>query len=227
MEILNEISKHLTLTNKITEAVRVGTMIEGLNNGRYETVAGPIWQNPARSKQALFSTPLCYSPVGIWVRSDDNRFTESNFRETINDPNVRIASLDGSAVMGIVKTDFPRADLKTYPESAGEPQLFLELMGRKVDVFIAEPVKGYYHLQKNPGSVKDITKNHPIRALPIVFILPKDEPQLKNMFDTTIELLQNSGFVEAVLKRYQPLPDAYFPIAKPYELPGNRVESNK
>ena len=222
VDVLNEIGKQLNLKVEYTEEVGWGTAIQGMNGGRYETVCAPVWANPKRSKEALFSKPLMYSVVGVWVREDDTRFTPDNYKETINSPDVRIASLDGSTMIGIAQSDFPKAQLKTYADLTGEPQLFLELTGKKVDVFMAEPVVGYYQLRSHPGTVKNLAAAKPIRAFPVIFLLGKDEAQLKNMFDTAIEELHNSGFIDRVIRKYEPMPNTFFRIHPGFVVPSEK-----
>jgi ABC-type amino acid transport substrate-binding protein len=221
VDTLDEIGKQLDLTIQYTEEVGWLTMIEGLNSGRYETVAAPVWANPTRSKQALFSKPLFYSVVGVWIRADDRRFTQENFRESINSPSVRIGSLDGSTMIGIARSDFPRAELVTFPELTGEPQVFLELQQHRIDVFMTEPATAYYHLKSHPGSIKNVAETAPVRAFPVIFLLPRNEPQLKNMFDATIETLHNSGVLGRTIKQYQPVPGAFGLVPQPFLMQPN------
>jgi cyclohexadienyl dehydratase len=220
VDVLNESARRLGLSVDYTEEVGWGTMIEGLNSGRYEVVAAPTWANPTRSKQALFSTPLFYSVVGIWMRADDNRAEDpSGGWASLNQPGVRIASLDGSTMIGIVETQFPDAELVTYPDLLGEPHIFQELTSGKVDAFFAEPVTGYYFQQSNPGAIKNVASERPLRAFPDVYVLPKDEPQWQNMLNTAIKELLNSGYVDDIISQYEPTPNAFYRVARGYVVP--------
>jgi len=52
-------------------------MIEGLDSNRYDLVPTGVWPNSSRARHASFSVPLFYSGVGVWLRSNDNRFNNN------------------------------------------------------------------------------------------------------------------------------------------------------
>lgn len=217
IDILRQIGKNCDLAIEFTEEVGWATMIEGLNSGRYDMIGSNTWANPVRGKLTTLSKPIYYSGIGVWVRADDNRFTKDNNWASLNTQTAKLGVMDGSTGAVIAKTQFPNAKHVTYADLTGEPQLFLELTARKVDVVFAEPAQGMAFLKSNPGKIKNIAAAAPIRLFANVYLLPKNEFQFKGMIDTALEDLQNSGFVEQVLKKYEPGPNAYYRVARPYQ----------
>ncbi len=216
VDILRKIAKDTGLGIEFTEEVGWGTMIQGLDAGRYDIVGSTSWANPVRGKLTALSKPIFYSGIGIWVRSDDNRFKEGNSWASVNVPEARLGVMDGSTGEVIASTQFPNSKHVTYTDLTGEPQLFLELIANKVDVVFAEPVQGLDFLKNNPGKIKNIAANSPIRIFANVYLMPKDEFQFKGMIDVALEGLQNSGFVDQILKKYEPGPNVYYRVARPY-----------
>ncbi len=217
VDILREIAKNTGLDIEFTEEVGWGTMIQGLDAGRYDMIGSNTWANPVRGKLATLSKPIYYSGIGIWVRSDDERFNEKDSWSSINTPDTRLGVMDGSTGEVIATTQFPNAKHVTYTDLTGEPQLFLELTANKVDIVFAEPVQGLDYLKSNPGKIKNIAAASPIRIFANVYLMPKKEFQLKGMVDVALESLQNSGFVDQVLKKYEPGPHVYYRVARPFK----------
>jgi ABC-type amino acid transport substrate-binding protein len=216
VDILNKMAENLGLTVEFAEEVGWGTMIAGLQTGRYDMVASPVWPNSSRARQVTFSDAVYYSAIGIWVRPDETRFTPEAAWATLNDPEVKIGAIDGSTGETIAQTQFPRADLKTFPELTAEGQAFLDVRDGKIDAFFEEPAKGLLFLKNNPGAVKNIASNQPVKVFANVFIMPAGEYRLKGMLDAALEELQNSGFVDRVISKYEPAPKAYYRVAAPY-----------
>lgn len=215
-ETLEQIAKNLELELEWTEEVGWGAQIEGLNADRYDIVGSPVWANPTRGKLTTMSRPVYYSGIGIYVRADDDRFGDD--WTTINSPDVRIATIDGETGDLIARTQFPKAKRVSLPQLTDISQLFLEVTNNKADILFAEPYYGYEYLKNNPDTVKNIAAEKPIRVLGNCYMFKKNEPQMEEMMDTAIEDLQNSGFVDEVLRMYEPAPNTFYRVAEPIRI---------
>ncbi len=216
VETLRKIGDNVGVPVEFTEEVGWGTMIQGLDSGRYDIIGSPVWANTVRGKLATLSKPVYFTGIGIWVRADETRLTSDKDWASINSPEIRIAAMDGSTPAVIAKTQFPKAKVVSYPDLTGEPQLFLDVIGNKADVFFAEPAQGLAFLKNNPGKIKNIAAEHPVKIFANVYMMRKNEPQLKGMIDTAVEDLQNSGFLEELLRKYEPGPNAFYRVSQPY-----------
>ena len=220
-ELLAEIGKNAKLKVEFTEEVGYGTMIEGLNSKRYDIVASPIWANAARGRAATSSKPVYFTAFGIWVRADETRFTADDNWKSVNSPDVRIAALDGSLTFTVAKTQFPNAQIVSHPDLSSPSELFLDVVTGKADVAFAEPEKGIDFSKTNPDKVKNIAKAKPLRIFPNIFLMRKKESQLKAMIDAGITELQISGFLDALLAKYEKGPDIYYPAVRSYAVPND------
>lgn len=200
-----------------------GAQIEGLEGDRYDIVGSPVWANYTRGKLTTLSRPVFYSGIGIYVRQDDKRFPEdwatgtmADRTNLINKPEIRISTIDGETGDLIATTQFPQAKRVPLPQNAEIPQLFLEVASNKADVLFAEPFFAYEYLKNNPGKIRNIAEKTPIRVLGNDFMMKKNEWQLKQMVDTAIEDLQNSGFIEGIVEKYEKAPGQFYRVALPY-----------
>jgi ABC-type amino acid transport substrate-binding protein len=106
-DVMEEVGKNAGLKIDWTEEVGYVNIFPGLESNRCDAFCGGLWPNASRAKAAAFSIPINYSAITTWVRPDDHRFDQD--LRLINDPSVRIATLDGAMEDLIAKTDFPKA----------------------------------------------------------------------------------------------------------------------
>ncbi len=215
-DALREMAKSLKLKVEFTEEVGWEGLLEGLGTGRYDMVGAGVWSNSARGKLATLSVPAFYSGIGIWTRPGETRLNPDNDWQSINNPNIRIAAIDGSSPLLIAQTQFPKAKIISYPDHTSESQLFLDVVGGKADLFFAEPYQGMKFLASNPNSVKNVAEKKPIRIFADVFVMPKNEPQFKSMIDNALQEIQNTGTMDAIIKKYEGDSHLFYRVAKPY-----------
>jgi ABC-type amino acid transport substrate-binding protein len=200
-----------------------GNQIEGLNADRYDIVGSPVWANYTRGSQTTLSAPLYYSGIGIYVRQNDTRFpndwsvgTMSQRNKLLNDPSVRIATIDGETGDLIARTQFPAAKRVSLPQNAEISQLLLNIAGDKADVAFVEPFFAFEYLKSNPGTLKNIADKVPIQVLGNCYMMKSNEWQFKQMMDVAIGVLQNSGVIDALLEKYEKAPGQFYRAALPY-----------
>ena len=216
VETLEQAAANLGWTVKWTEEVGWGSQIEGLQSERYDIVGSPVWANPTRARLTTLSRPVYYSGIGIYVGKGDTRFSRN--RAKLNDAGVRIATIDGETADLIARTQFPRAARVSLPQLADISETFLQITSGKADVAFAEPYFGSEFLKANPNSITNIAVSAPIKTLGNCYMMKAGEPQLKQALDVAIEDLQNSGFVDAVLDKYEPAPNTFYRVAQPYRV---------
>ncbi len=128
-DIMNEIAKRLSLKIKWAEEVGWGSFIEGLRTKRYDMLCSGGWNSANEGALIGYSRPLYYSGIGVWVRSDDNRF--DNDLSLINNPDIKISSSDGSLVSIIAQNDFPDASILSMPNLTPTPEIIHNIVTKK------------------------------------------------------------------------------------------------
>ncbi|MCF8229233.1 MAG: ABC transporter substrate-binding protein [Bacteroidales bacterium] len=215
VDVLQKACDNLGLKLEWTEEVGWSSQIEGLETNRYDIVGSPVWANPTRGKLTSMTIPVYYSGIGVYVRSDDNRF-DGNLH-LINDPNVRIGTIDGETADLIARTDFPDAKRVSSIQNTGIAQKFLDLTSNKCDVVFAEPYYAYEYLKNNPGTLKNIAEANPIRLFGNCYMFKKNEFQMQQMLNVAIQDLINSGYVDKIISKYEPAPHLFYRSANQYK----------
>jgi polar amino acid transport system substrate-binding protein len=205
-DILVEIAKRNGLKIDYKEEVTWATMIESVSTNRVELIANPVWATKERRANADFSKPVYFSPIGVYVRANDDRFDKD--RSKLNDPSVRIAAVDGEINAVIGKQDFPKAQVNPFPNNIDVAQLFLEIQSNKKDVTFAEPMFAYDYMQKNPGQLKNIGAKSPIRNYPNCFLYKKGNTKLGDFLNAQIDTLIKDGTVDRIIAKYEPFKGA-------------------
>ncbi len=213
VEIINELGKRLGVKVQWTDEATWATMIEGLNTRRYDVVGSVSWRNSTRGKAADFVIPIAYSGVGVYVRSDDHRFDKS--LRAINQPGIRISTMDGELADAIAKVDFPLAQRVSLPQLSDPLQLLEEVRSGKADISLMENNAAYRYLKQNPG-LRNIVPDNPVRVFGESFMVRAGDIRLQHMLDSAVEEVLNDGFIDQVLAKYEEGPGAKYRVALPY-----------
>lgn len=215
-EIINKMAKNLELEVDWVEEVGTGVMLEGLQTDRYDMICTPFWRNAERARIADFSKSLYYSPMGVWVRQDDTRF--DNNLSKLNDPDMTLSVMDGTTLVVIAEQDFPQAQTLAVPQLTPLSDLMLNVANGKAD---AVPIDNYLardYVAKNPGTLKDITVNNPVRVYPNGFVFKRDEYAFKAMIDAALLELINSGWADKTITKYEKYPNTFYRVVRPYQI---------
>lgn len=215
-DALRAMANNLKLKVEFKEEVGWATLLEGFQTGRYDMIGAGVWANATRGKLAMLSNPAYYSGIGVWVRPNETRVTPDNDWASLNNPNIRIAAIDGSTPLLIAQSQFPKAKIVSYPDQTSEGQLFLDVQGNKADVFFAEPYQGAKFLSSNAGAVKNLAVAKPLRIFADVYVLPKNDPQFKSMIDNALQEIQNDGTLDKIIKKYEGDSRLFYRVAPPY-----------
>ncbi len=216
-DLIEEVGKRLDLKVEWKEEVGYGVIAEGFRTGRYDLFCNTVWPIPTRAKEAVFTVPLYYSPVGIFVRHDDRRF-DNNYRG-LNAPEFTLAVRDGDISDSISRTLLPKAKTVSVPELSGIDQPLLEVATRKADAVITEPIHVFEFNSANSVKLRNITFDEPVKYFPNTLMMGKGEFQLKQMLDVTIQELISEGYIDRLLAKYVPearFPSALFRVSSPY-----------
>ncbi|MBL8640635.1 MAG: transporter substrate-binding domain-containing protein [Alphaproteobacteria bacterium] len=215
-DITEEIGRRLGLKIEWAEEVDYGVIPEGFRSNRYDMFCNAVWPTPERVREASFSTPLYYSTVGIFVKSNDARFDKDSSK--LNTPSVTLAVKDGDITASIAKSLFPRAKFVSVPQMALTQEQLIMVATGKADATFNEPMLLYDYNKTANVKLKDIATRNPIKYFGSTYMLPPNEFQLKHMIDVTLENLLSEGYIDRVIQKYEPFAGAMKRVAKPYEI---------
>ena len=213
--VMEEVGRRLNLKIAWVEEVGYGTIAEGFKTDRYDAFCNTVWPTPERSRGGAFTIPLYYSPVDVFVRADDHRFDGDVAK--LNDPAYTFSGRDGDISATFAAQLFPRAKVVSIPDLSDTSQILEDVVHGKADAAINSPELLNPFLAKNPGTLRDLTSDHPVKAAPNTIMIKPDQYQFKVMLDTTLQDLLNSGFIDAELGKYKSYNPVFLRNALPYQ----------
>lgn len=217
VDILHEAGTLLKIKVEWPEEVGWGNTVEALNSGRVDAICTDYWMNPVEGRYVGYTMPLFYETVMAYVRADDRRF-DGNL-DAFDDPGVTVAATDGSLSGIIAQQDYPKAKVNWLTNMTDTAQVLKEVDAGKADAAFVSAMDGVQFERNNPGRLKNLTPDRPLRAFPATIALPQNDIALKVMLDSAFVQLLYSRFVDKTLARYGMPADAVFRVARPYEAP--------
>jgi polar amino acid transport system substrate-binding protein len=216
-DVLEKAAAALGLKVEWAEEAAWGTMIEGLQAGRYDMIGSPVWPTGQRARVADFTEPVHYNGVEIYVRADDSRF-DANIG-ILNDSKFHIATMDGEAAASIAQEDYPQAKTISLPQIADLSQLMLTVADGKADATFVDSIIAQQFINKNPGKIKPARMGLPVRLYANEMMLKQSDSAFRRALDSAISELQNNGVVDQIIKKYEPFPGAYYRKARAFQEP--------
>lgn len=212
-DLAEEIGKKANLKINWVEEVGYENIFAGLDSGRYDVFAGGLWPNTSRAKAGSFSIPVFYSVIKAWGRTDETRFGNL---AGIDVPSVRISTIDGAMEDIIAQSDYPKATRVSLPQLSPFTQNLLNITSNKADITFAEPGIVREFLMTNPGTLKELAPDRPLRIFGNCLVLKRGDTQLKEFLDVALAELLYGGVVDRILLKYEPGPGVFPRAALPY-----------
>jgi ABC-type amino acid transport substrate-binding protein len=195
-----------------------GSQIEDLNSGKCDIVGSDSWSNSTRGKSAEFITPLYYSGIDAYVRSNDSRFSTDPL--IANDPKYTVVYEDGETSQVITQQEFPNAKTVSVPQTADASEMLLDVISNKADMAFVDPAIANQFLITHPGSIKNVSVVKPVVVYGNVMMVKKGEFAFQQMIDNAINELLGNGYVDQVINKYEKeYPGVYYKDSLPYTVP--------
>lgn len=215
-DIMDEIGKALGIKIEYTEEIDWGQIAAALQSGRIDAMCAGMWGTAERGRVMAFAGPLYFTTLEAYVRADDQRFDNNAGR--INQSDITIATNDGDVTEEIADTLFPKAQRFAKVQLAGEEFLLMNVMTGKADVTFTAPSIAAAFIEKNPGKLRQVPLEKPIRVYKNVIGIDIHEQALWHMLNNAIEQLHNSGSLDLILDKYQKnAPDMFRRRAQMYK----------
>lgn len=212
-DLMEELGAKAQLKISWVEEVGYEAIFAGLDSGRHDVFAGGLWPNSSRAKAGSFTIPVFYSVIKAWGRGNETRFAGL---ENINDPKVTIATIDGAMEDLIAKADYPKAHRESLPQLSPFTQNLLNITSRKADLTFAEPGIVREFLATNPGALKELAPDKPLRVFGNALVVRRGDHDLQEFLNVALQELLYSGVVDRILQRYEPGPGVFPRVTLPY-----------
>ena len=165
------------------------TLVNGVVAGQYH-ITGSASISPARMKAAGFSES--YISVEIAPFTAKENAGKFDGHDAINQPGVTVATTLGTAFEKLVKTWYPKADIKVVEAPARGYQ---EVLAGRADVFITSNIEGSTLAEK--FGVVRVEGAEPRSPTPIAMLLPQKDQVWINYMNNWVKLKKAQGFFEA------------------------------
>ncbi|MFA7275226.1 MAG: transporter substrate-binding domain-containing protein [Pseudobdellovibrionaceae bacterium] len=197
-DLIEEIGKRLSLKIIWQEELGWDTAIQSVNSGRVDMACAGYYLHPNRIKYISSSYPPIYTPLYVWSREGESYKS----LDDLNSPQYQFAVVDGGGSSEIIQKKFPQAKILSLPGGASNGELIESLQTKKADFFV-DDLSGMAKFQKdNPGKIQVLFPDKPLTLIPVVMLLPTDDPQFKDMLDNAIRDLEYDGTLNDILKKY-------------------------
>lgn len=198
-----------------TEEVSYGDMPEALRTGRIDVFCGGAWTNAVRGKYTDATIPITYQTINAYTRANDTALDGD--ASQINNPNITIATIDGESSATIAAIDFPKAKTLPLPKNAGVGQALLNVADGKADVAFVDAETAQQFMANNPGKIRLIKGDFPVRVYGVPLWVGKGEQNLINSLDNVTRELLYTGAIERILKKYETVPGSFIRAKMPFE----------
>ena len=164
------------------------TLVNGVVAGKYH-LSGSASISPPRMKVAGYSESYLRAEIYPFTMQENaDRF---DGYESINKPDVTVATTLGTAFQGMVEAWFPNAEMKLVE---GPARGYQEVIAGRADVFITSNIEGATLAEKFPiVRVKNAEARSPSV---IAMLLPQDDQVWINYVSNWIKMKKAKGFFE-------------------------------
>ncbi|MDD3182441.1 MAG: transporter substrate-binding domain-containing protein [Alphaproteobacteria bacterium] len=214
-DVMEQIGQNAGLKIRWAEEVGFQNIIPGLDGGRYDVFCGGQWPSSTRAMAETFSQYAFYSTILAWVRTDDDRI---HTLADIKRIKARLSVIDGAIEDQISRSDYPELERVSMPDITPFSQNFQNIVTHKADVVFAEPSGVAEFLQNNPGTLRSLGQDNPVRIYGNALTVRKGDMELKEFLDYAVQELVYSGQMDKILAKYELTPDAFPRVARPYQL---------
>ncbi len=165
------------------------TLVNGVVSGKYH-MTGSASISPPRMKVAGFSES--YISVELYPFTTKDKADRFNGYDSINQPDVKVATTLGTTFEKRAREWFPNADIKVVEAPA---RGFQEVLAGRADVFITSNIEGATLEAKFP--VVPVAGAEARSPSPIAMLLPQDDQVWINYVNNWIKVKKAQGFFEA------------------------------
>jgi len=170
------------------------TLVNGIVAGKYN-ISGSASISPPRMKVAGFTES--YISVEIMPFTTADKADMFDGYDSINQPEVKVATTLGTSFEGMVRNWFPNADIKVVEAPA---RGFQEVLAGRADVFITSNIEGSTLKEKH--GVVQVPNAEPRAPTPIAMLVPQADQVWINYVNNWIKIKQAQGFFEATRAKW-------------------------
>lgn len=199
IEVMNEIVSRMGPEIKIEyEETTWGTMVVGVQSGKFDIVVSGIFSTIPRAMQVTFSRPLLLVGLSAVARADDDRFKTE---EDLQNDGLVVAVTAGEVGHTYAQQYLPKAKLVVM-DTPDITRPMLEVLSGRADVGIADSMSVYNFVEAHQGKASNLFAERPLYLFGTGLMLPRDL-QWKDFIDQAIDFLEYSKILDRLEKKYK------------------------
>ena len=203
-DYLIAIGKHTGINIEWVAEIGWGDFPVALNCGRIDAMVFGAWPKATAAKEVLYTEPTYYLPINAYVREGDNRFDHA--LDNANAPSVTLSVMDSELSSELARTRFPKAKTLSVSQLSDASTLLLNVATGKADVTFTTSWIAAEFMAKNPGKIKAVPLDHPLRLFGHTIPVGKGEHSLVSLLNTATDEIMSSGEFETIVKKYETIP---------------------
>jgi polar amino acid transport system substrate-binding protein len=174
-----------------------GNFVAGLQSGQFDVSVAGTFATVQRSLVVDFTKPIFYLGYGAVVRADDERYATL---KDMNDPETRIAVVQGGAAEDFARRNMPEAQIVTLA-TGNLTAPFVEVVANRADVAIEDAFTINQFVAKQP-SVRNLFAEDPYNFTPIAWAVRKGSSELLTTLNVGIDVLLSTGRWDELAREY-------------------------
>lgn len=199
IDLMDEIVTRMGPGYKIAyEETTWGTMVVGIQSGKFDVIVSGVFSTIPRSIQVTFSRPVLLVGLSAVARADDNRFkSEADLQKS----GLTVAVTAGEVGHTYAKQYLPNAELIVM-DTPDITRPMLEVLSGRADIGIADSMSVFNFVEAHKGKVNNLFAERPLYLFGTGLMLPRDL-QWKDFIDQSINFLQFSRILERLEGKYK------------------------
>lgn len=188
-----------------------GTMVVGVQSGKFDVVVSGIFSTVPRLMQVTFTRPVLLVGLSAVAKSGDTRFkTEADLRK----PGLTVAVTAGEVGHSYAQKHLPKAKLIVL-DTPDITRPMLEVLSGRADIGIADSMSVFNFVAAHKGKVANVFADRPLFLYGTGLLLPRDL-QWKDFLDQTISYLEYSKVLDQLEQKYKKGASEWITLKKSY-----------
>jgi polar amino acid transport system substrate-binding protein len=200
VDMVYDIAKSLDTNMKVTFVpTNLANFSADLAARKFDISIVATFATPKRASMVAFTRPLFYCGyTGVTKKENKEKYSTWS---AIDQPNVSIGLLQGSAIADLAKREFKnKNNLQLFPGSDLTIPLVAVSSG-KADVGLMNQITVFTYLREHP-ELTEVMGQEPLATTYFAWAVRPDDLILLNFLNTSIDYLKNSGRMLSYQKKY-------------------------
>ena len=200
IDMITEIAKSINPNTKIIyHPTTLSTFHTELNSGQFDICIGATFATPKRASVVAFTEPLFYCGyTGVTNKKNANKFKTW---KDVDQSNVKIAVLQGSAIADLVKSDFKNQNNIVYYPGSDITIPLTAVSSNQAEVGLMNQITVFTFLREHPQLVEIIPKE-PLATTYFSWAVRQGDIEWLNYINTCINYMINTGQMYNYEKKY-------------------------